>query len=95
MAKGYWVARVDVEDGERYKDYIAAAKIAFDEYGANFLARGGEIDRAEGECRARNVIIEFDSLAIAKACYYSEQYQIAAAIRQSCSKGEIVLMEGA
>ena len=28
MAKGYWIARVDVRDAERYKDYVAAAKPA-------------------------------------------------------------------
>ncbi len=41
MAKGYWIARVDVRDAERYKDYVAAAKPAFEKYGAVFLARGG------------------------------------------------------
>ena len=95
--KGYWIARVDAYEGsaERYKDYVATAKPAFDEYGAKILARGGEIDRAEGVSRARNVIIEFPSLEAAKACYYSEQYQKAAAIRQEIADGEIVLVEGA
>ncbi len=41
MPKGYWIARVDVRDPEGYKDYVAAAKLAFDRFGANFLARGG------------------------------------------------------
>ena len=30
MAKGYWIARVDVRDPERYRDYVAAAKPAFE-----------------------------------------------------------------
>jgi uncharacterized protein (DUF1330 family) len=55
MAKGYWIARVDVRDAERYKDYVAGAKVAFDKYGARFLARGGTTEKAEGVCRARNV----------------------------------------
>tara|TARA_R110002126_G_scaffold31563_4_gene101502 strand:- start:697 stop:1014 length:318 start_codon:yes stop_codon:yes gene_type:complete len=95
--KGYWIARVDAEENNsaRYKDYVDMASVAFKEYGAKFLARGGEIDRAEGDCRARNVIIEFESLATAKACFYSEQYQKAALIRQEVSAGEIVLVEGA
>jgi uncharacterized protein (DUF1330 family) len=50
---------------------------------------------AEGPGRARNVIIEFDSLAIAQECYHSPEYQIAAAIRQQVADGEIVLVEGA
>ena len=59
MAKGYWIAHVDVNDPEGYKDYVAAAKIAFDKYGANFLARGGAYEAPEGKGRARNVVIEF------------------------------------
>ena len=41
MAKGYWMARVDVADAERYKDYVAANAAAFAKYGARFLVRGG------------------------------------------------------
>ena len=45
MPKGYWIAHVEVKDPEAYKDYVAAAKIAFDKYGAKFLARGGALRR--------------------------------------------------
>jgi len=95
-AKGYWIARVDMKEGgeKRYKDYIATAFPAFKEYGAKFLVRGGQITPAEGQCRQRNVIIEFESLEIARACYNSAQYQKAAAIRCEVSEGEIVLVEG-
>jgi len=41
MAKGYWIAHVDVRDPEGYKGYVAGAKLAFDKYGARMLARGG------------------------------------------------------
>jgi uncharacterized protein (DUF1330 family) len=94
MPKGYWIARVDVRDPEGYKGYVSAAKIAFDKYGARFLARGGQHEAAEGKGRARNVIIEFSSLAIAHDCYHSPEYQAAAAIRQKFADGEIVLVEG-
>ena len=95
MAKGYWIARVDIRDPERYKDYVAAAKPAFERFKANFLARGGAHEAAEGPGRARNVIIEFESLAVAHECYHSPEYQRAAAIRQEVADGEIVLVEGA
>lgn len=94
MAKGYWIARVDIRVPDRYHEYVSAAKVAFDKYGANFLARGGNTDPAEGPARARNVIIEFDSFETAKACYYSPEYQKAVAIRQEIADGEIVLVEG-
>ncbi len=94
MPKAYWIARVDVRDAEGYKDYVAAAKLAFDKYGASFLARGGPFEAAEGPGRARNVVIEFASLQAAHDCYHSPEYQHAASIRQRHATGEIVLVEG-
>lgn len=94
MAKGYWIARVDIRDPERYKDYVEATKPAFAKYGATMLARGGAYELAEGHGRARNVVIEFASLKQAQECYHSPEYQRAVAIRQQCADGEIVLVEG-
>ena len=94
MAKGYWIARVDIRDAVRYPDYVAAAKPAFEKYGAKFLARGGTFQKLEGPVRARNVVIEFPSLQAAVDCYNSPEYQIAAAIRQQCADAEMVVVEG-
>lgn len=94
MAKGYWIARVDVRDPERYKDYVAAAKSAFERYGARFLARGGPMTELEGQARARNVVIEFPSTQAAVDCYNSPDYQVAARIRQECADAEMVVVEG-
>lgn len=94
MAKGYWIARVDIRDAERYKDYVSAAKPAFEKYGAKFLARGGNFHKLEGQVRARNVVIEFASLQTALDCYNSPEYQIAAAIRQQVADAEMVIVEG-
>lgn len=94
MPKGYWIARVDINDTTRYPDYVAAAKIAFDKYGAKFLARGGNFHMLEGPVRARNVVIEFASLQAAHDCYHSPEYQIAAAIRQQVADSELVIVEG-
>lgn len=94
MPKAYWIARVDVRDPEGYKAYVEAAKPAFEHYGARFLARGGQHEIAEGDGRARNVVIEFASLADASACYHSPDYQRARDIRRKVADGEIVLVEG-
>jgi uncharacterized protein (DUF1330 family) len=95
MAKGYWIARVDVRDAERYKDYVATAKPAFERFGANFLARGGAMTELEGTARARNVVIEFPSMQHAVDCYNSPEYQAAAKIRQEVADAEIIVVEGA
>lgn len=94
MAKGYWIARVDVENAERYPDYVATAKPAFERFGARFLARGGEAHSMEGANRARNVVIEFPSVQHALDCYRSEEYQAAIAIRRSAAQAELVIVEG-
>ena len=93
MSKGYWIARVDVRDPERYKDYVSTAKPAFERFGANFLARGGQFVELEGKARARNVVIEFPSLQAAVDCYNSPEYQAAAKIRQECADAEMVVVE--
>lgn len=94
MPKGYWIARVDVRDPEGYKDYVAAAKVAFQKYGATMLARGGAFETLEGAAHARNVIIEFASLQAAHDCYHSPEYQAARAIRHQFADAEMVLVEG-
>lgn len=94
MPKAYWIARVDVRDPERYKDYVTTAKPAFERHGAKFLVRGGPFKELEGVARSRNVVIEFASMDEAVACYYSDEYQAAAAIRQECSEAEMTLVEG-
>lgn len=94
MAKGYWVARVDVADAERYKDYVAANAAAFARYGARFLVRGGRFENPEGGARQRNVIIEFPSYQAALDCWNSPEYRRAWAIRQPVSSADVVIVEG-
>jgi len=94
MPKAYWIAHVEVHDPERYKDYVATAKPAFERYGARFLARGGPFEALEGRGRPRNVVIEFPSIQAALDCYNSTEYQAAKAIRITVADGEIVIVEG-
>jgi Uncharacterized conserved protein len=94
MAKGYWIGRVDVHDPEAYKEYMKTAAPAYVEYGARFLVRGGAIGAEEGKSRGRNVVVEFPSYEAALACYNSETYQRARAIRRQYSEGELIVVEG-
>jgi uncharacterized protein (DUF1330 family) len=94
MAKGYWIVRVSIRDRDRYPDYLAAARPAFDKFGANFLVRGGPFDSMEGSSRERNVVVEFKDFATAKACYQSPEYQAAKAIRQKYSEADFIIIEG-
>lgn len=94
MAKGYWIARVDVHDAERYRDYVAANAEPIARYGGRFLVRGGRSEAVEGTSRARNVVLEFPSYEAALACYRSPEYQRAVALRQPCSVADLLVIEG-
>ncbi|HWB44964.1 MAG TPA: DUF1330 domain-containing protein [Hyphomicrobiaceae bacterium] len=95
MAKGYWIVRVSVKDGARYPDYLAAARPAFEKYGARFLVRGGAFETKEGASRERNVVVEFADPATARACYNSREYQAAKSIRNAIADADFIIVEGA
>lgn len=95
MAKAYWIVRVTVREPQQYPDYLAAARPAFEKFGARFLVRGGAFSCMEGVARERNVVVEFADLATARACYESAEYQQAAAIRQRVADTDFVIVEGA
>jgi uncharacterized protein (DUF1330 family) len=94
MAKGYWVARVDVSDPVGYQDYIAANAAAFQKYGGRFIVRSGRFEAPEGTPRSRNVVLEFKDYETALACYRSAEYAAAKALRQGRSEADLVIIEG-
>ncbi|RLK10180.1 DUF1330 domain-containing protein [Ruegeria conchae] len=94
MARGYWVAHVDVDDIETYKSYVAANAAPFAEYGGKFLVRGGERTEVEGKARARTVVIEFPSYEQALACYECAGYQAAKTLREPVSTADLVIIQG-
>ena len=71
MPKAYWIGRVDVNDAEAYKNYVAKNGIAFAKFGGRFLVRGGKFESVAGTARQRNVVIEFPTYDQALACWNS------------------------
>lgn len=94
MAKGYWIARVDVDDPEAYKAYVAANAAPLKRYGARFLVRAGTFENPEGASRQRNVVVEFPSYQAALDCWHSADYQAAVELRLPVSTVDMVVIEG-
>jgi uncharacterized protein (DUF1330 family) len=94
MAKGYWIARVDVTDLEQYKDYVAANASPLKKFGACFLVRGGSFVNVEGSSRSRNVVIEFPSYQTALDCWHSAEYQQAREHRLPVATADVIIIEG-
>ena len=92
----YLITDIRVTDAAAYEAYrpLAAASIA--SFGGRFVVRGGKADLLEGEPEPeRIVVIEFPDADTAHRWYHSEEYQKALKIRQSASRGRVMLVEGA
>ena len=94
MAKGYWIARIDVHNMDGYKEYVAQNGAVFAKYGARFLVRGGKHVPKEGSSRSRNVVLEFKDYETALACYHSPEYQENIKVRQPHSIADLIIIEG-
>ena len=94
MAKGYWIGRLDVNDPEQYKLYVAANALPLQKYGARFLVRAGQFENPEGGSRTRNVVLEFPSYQAALDCWHSPEYQAAIKLRERVSTSDLVIVEG-
>jgi uncharacterized protein (DUF1330 family) len=94
MAKGYWVARVDVNNEEGFKPYAAANAAIFKKFGGRYVVRGGKFDGMEGSSRSRNTVIEFPDYATALACYRSPEYQANIKVRQPHCAVDLIVIEG-
>jgi uncharacterized protein (DUF1330 family) len=95
VAKGYWLARLDISDRETFADYRKRNAAPIAKFGGRFIVKGGKADTMLGPARGENVVIEFDSYAQAVACFQSAEYQAAADyLKRSCSVIEFVIVEG-
>ena len=91
----YVIARVEVTDWDKYNEYLKAGPGTIAQYGGKFIARNGEKATLEGpEETRRLIILEFPSLAKAKAWYSSKEYQDAMKLRAGASIGSLVAVEG-
>ena len=91
----YVIVEIEVEDPERYEQYKKLAPPAIAAYGGRYLARGGRTAILEGSWSPqRLVILEFPSLARAQEWWASPEYTPAKALRQTCARAKMLVLEG-
>ncbi|MEJ2099238.1 MAG: DUF1330 domain-containing protein [Desulfobacterales bacterium] len=91
----YMIARVNVTDWDKYKQYMKVTPGIISKYGGKFIVRGGQIVTLEGpEEKWRIVIAEFPDLEKAKEFYYSPDYADAKKIREGAALAQFVAVEG-
>ena len=92
----YMIARIKVTDPEQYKKYIAVTPGILANFGARFIARGGDTVTLEGpEETSRVVLVEFPSLERIREFYNSAEYQEAIKIREGAAEVSLVGVAGA
>lgn len=94
MAKGYWVADVDVTDPDRYRVYREFVGPYIASRGGKFLTRTGKVAVKEGAGRARTVIVEFPSFEDAVAAYDDPAYSEGRKLREGAGEVDLVVVEG-
>ena len=67
MPKAYIVASINVTDPDGYQAYVAGAVKVSKATGGRLLVSGGRTEAIEGTLHNRIVVIEFDSIAAARA----------------------------
>ena len=91
----YLIANIDVRDAEGFERYRAAVPAVIAAHGGRYIVRGGTVYPMEGEMGLKRlVILEFPSMAAARAFYDSPEYAPLLALRLASSGGDVVLVEG-
>jgi uncharacterized protein (DUF1330 family) len=94
MNKGYLVAHIRVHDKEGFEKFRQMAGPAIAEYGGKVLVREPNPNVREGKNLGIALIIEFDSIDIARKFYESDKYQAAKAVRELAAETDLILVEG-
>ena len=93
MAKGYWIVSGALINPEGMGPYIQVVEPYLAKSGARFLSRDLKTDVREGNAGHLTVIIEFESLAAAKAAYEAPEYQEMLKLRQPHSDVSLSIIE--
>lgn len=91
----YVIARVQVSDPEQYAEYTKRTPAVIESFGGRFLARGGQTVTIEGpEAEGRIVVLQFDTLERAVACFRSAAYDEAKQYRLGAAEMQLIAVEG-
>ena len=93
--KGYIIEEIRVTDPGKFKQYVDLAPATVPPFGGRFLVRGGGVDVIAGAPPAGFVrVLEFPTVAAAKAWHESAAYQKVLQIRNASSTSRVFIVEG-
>lgn len=90
----YVIARIRVTDPEGYAKYAAQTVALAQQFGGEFLVKGGPMIQKEGSGPDRHVVIRFPSVTDAERFYGSDEYAKILPIALAASERDLVIVEG-
>jgi uncharacterized protein (DUF1330 family) len=91
----YVISEVDFLDLEAVGVYRRLAAASIEKYGGRYLVRGGPSELIEGQPQPKNlIVVEFQTMEIAKAWYGSKEYAEALKVREKALDRRLVFVQG-
>ena len=90
---GMWVVHIDVEDEEKYGEYIKGSTAVAEKHGGVFIARGGRYVQKEGREYPRNVLVRYPTYEAAVEAYESDDYQAIVGLAKEASDRLLTILE--
>jgi uncharacterized protein (DUF1330 family) len=91
----YVIANITVTDPVRFNDYAVQVGPVLALYGGRHIVRGADLDVVEGTMSFdRLVILEFPSMAAARAWYDGPEYAPLLALRLGASVSNLAFVDG-
>ena len=91
----YAIIQVEVTDPGKFAEYKVQVPPIIAQYGGRYLARGGACEVLDGEWPVeRTVILEFPTMADARAWHDSPEYAGPRALRDQAANVTVVVIEG-
>jgi uncharacterized protein (DUF1330 family) len=91
----FLIVEIEVHDEQTYARYRESVGPILAEAGGTYVARSGQAEVLEGDCRpARVVVIRFDSADAARRWWGGSEYADLKAMRQRSATTKMILVEG-
>ena len=92
----YIIVQVEVTDAEIYETYRKQVPSTLEAFGGEFIVRGGNMEVLEGDWpMPRCVVLRVPDMEKARAWHASDAYAGPKAIRQTASRANSIVIEGA
>ncbi len=96
---GYFALLVDINDHDAYAEYVRAVPPTYAKYGGRMAVRGPIMEVVEGALDIGNgtrlVVLEFDSVDLARSWWTSAEYQRVRKLREPpVSDGRAFFVDG-